>query len=386
MRSWGRLPPAGGTIGLAPARTALVQREPARLLEQGLRGLLGSEAISLHASGREALRVALVHLAARSGRHEVAVPAYTCFSVPAAAVAAGLEVRLVDVTPGGRIDPASAAKLPLARVAALVVGNLFGLPEPLEPLREALRGSGTALVDDAAQSLGAASPEGPVGGRGELGVLSFARGKPLAALGGGALAWSEAPDPALLPAPPRPRRARALVRAALYDLALAPWAFGALSALPGLGVGESVYDPAFARGGIDGASLALAAALLPDLAGRCAERAERARAMGRRLREETAFSPLLADAASRGVYPRLAVVAPSARARDAALAELGDVGAGRLYPSALDRVPALRPHLVGSPACSGAAELSARLLTLPTHTSLAPDRWERVVRTLARLD
>ena len=194
-----QFPPAGSPITPAECVAALRIREPARALVDGLRAILGLECVALYASGREALRVALAHLARRSGRLEVVVPAYTCFSIPAAAVAAGLRVRLVDVTPSGQIDLESLRRTPLENVAALVVSNLFGVPEPIEPVLELSRAAGSAVVDDAAQSLGAQSTEGRTGARGQVGLLSFGRGKPLSALGGGALAWAGANDE--IPAP-----------------------------------------------------------------------------------------------------------------------------------------------------------------------------------------
>lgn len=376
-----RLPPGGSSIGMEARRSPLRVRDPGRVVREELRERLGSGDVTLHASGREALRVALVHLAERSGRREVIVPAYTCFSVPASAVAAGLRVRLVDVSPEGQIDHGALAKLPLERAAAVVVCNLLGVPEPVAPLRALLLSSGVALVDDAAQSIGARSPEGPVGGRGDVGLLSFGRGKPLSALGGGALAWpqdSNAPDG---PAPAAPRRILALLRAAAYDLARVPWIFRILSDVPALGIGETVYAPDFRRGAIDGASLCLAAALLPRLDAQTRSRQLTAEQLARRALEDTRFTPLR-SAAGSGAYPRLGVIAPNRGARDAALAALAALGATVLYPSSLDRIERLRPHLVGPAECPGARDFASRLLTLPTHTSLIPKRVEEIVKAL----
>ena len=168
-------------------------------LRAHLAEVTGARAVSLHASGREALRVALSTLPRRAGTDsEVLLPAYTCFSVAAAAVAAGFRVRLVDVDADGRIDRRSFAQRPLDRVSAVVVTNLFGLPEPVADLRMRCAAEGVPLIDDAAQSFGARDSDGMVGSRCELGLLSFARGKPLAGLGGGAIVWmQEAPPPCL---------------------------------------------------------------------------------------------------------------------------------------------------------------------------------------------
>jgi len=374
---FGRLPPSGEPIGLSGLARVLWEQEPAKALACGLRALLGTAVITFHASGREALRVALGRVAAESGRDEVVVPAYTCFSVPAAAVAAGLRVRLVDVDPDGRIDVSALARLPLERAAAIVVCNLFGVPEPVDTVRKLAEDAGAAVVDDAAQSLGAAGPEGPAGARGSVGILSFARGKPLSALGGGAIVSRG--EPPLLDSSIGPARANAVARALAYNAALAGPVFRLLSGVPALGIGKTVYDPEFVRGAIGGASLALAAALLPDLAAAAARRAARARELAAWFRSRTEFTPILPPEGTTGAFPRLAVRAPTAAARTRALARLEElgVGASAMYPSALDAVAALAPHLAGGPPhVPGARDLAARVVTVPTHGRLRVDLLE----------
>jgi dTDP-4-amino-4,6-dideoxygalactose transaminase len=358
-----------------------------RSVRASLLELLGPARLTLHASGREALRVAFAQLAALSDRDEIWVPGYTCFSIPAAAVAAGLRVRLVEIGLDGRIDPDALARMPLERAAALVVSNLFGVPEPVARLREILNSRGVALVDDAAQSLGARSAEGPVGSRGEVGILSFGRGKPLSALGGGALAWTGSDGPADLPDLPASdaRPFSAVVRAAAFNLALLPPVFRWLAAIPVLGIGETRFDPNFERGGIDGASLCLAAAVLPEFEAANRERAQRAAVLARRIAAETNFSPLVAPEQDEPVYPRLGILAPSAATRDEALCVLAPIGATKMYPSALDAIDALRPYLADETKTPIAREFAARLLTLPTGLALSGERVGFALRTLRRL-
>ena len=379
-----RLPPGGSYYTYSQCRAVFRNPNPLRSARAGFLELLGPVRLTLHASGREALRVAFSQLAALSGRDEIWVPSYTCFSIPAAAVAAGLRVRLVEIGLDGRIDPNALARMPLERAAALVVSNLFGVPEPVARLREILNSRGVALVDDAAQSLGARSTEGPVGSRGEVGILSFGRGKPLSALGGGALAWigSDGPaDPPALDARP----CSAVVRAAAFNLALLPPVFRWLAAIPALGIGETRYDPNFERGGIDGASLCLAAAVLPEFETANRARAQRAAALAERITAETIFSPLLADDGDIAVYPRLGVLAPSASARNDALRALAPIGATRMYPGPLECVKALQPHRVGKSETPGARQFANRLLTLPTGKTLRGERLEFALRTLRKL-
>lgn len=338
-----------------------------------LRERLGVEAISLHRSGREALRVALRCLADRSGRDEVVLPAYTCFSVPSAVVAAGLRVRLVDVDEMGRIDPSDLDSVALENAAALVVCSLFGLPEPIGLVMHRANAAGTALVDDAAQSLGARDRSGPVGGRGEVGVLSFARGKPVGALGGGALAWSQAPPgPPVSSALQGGGRIAATSRALAFDLALWPPLFRLLAALPALGIGETHFDPDFPRGPITAGALALLEQLLPRAARDAERRARSARELALAMRELEGWRPLVSRTDDQPVYPRLAVLAPSGCARDRALEALTSLGAGasKMYPSSIDAIPELRPNLVGAREFPGARSFASRILTLPTDGRL----------------
>jgi dTDP-4-amino-4,6-dideoxygalactose transaminase len=363
---------------------------------------LGSGRVDLYASGRESLRVALHTLSEQRQRKEVIIPAYTCYSVASAAVSAGLRVRLVDVDARGHIDPDRLAELPLERAAAVVVCNLFGLAEPVTQIRAIAEAHGVAVVDDAAQAIGAQDSEGPVGGRGDVGVLSFSRGKPLAALGGGALAWKRttaaqgAPkfaeqvttstldlphSPNIDPAQPL----RALLEAAAHDLALCAWVFRVVAAIPLFQVGTTHFEPKFQRGGIRGSSLLLAASALAELEHTNSARTRRALEIGGRITSETPFEPRLESQGSRGVYPRLAVLAPDAAAREQAMQRLDALGSGasRLYPASLDALEPLRPHLAEPADCPQARVLASRLLTLPTHGRGGSAWLSEIIRSLA---
>jgi dTDP-4-amino-4,6-dideoxygalactose transaminase len=377
-----QLPPAISSLPLAELWRVARSREPVEQLCRQLARRLAARGISLHASGREALRAALLRAAQSTGRGEVLVPAYTCFSVAAACVAAGLGVRLIDLDAHGHALADALPERDWRGAAACLVDNLFGLPSPLHALAARARGAGTWLIDDAAQALGAVSPEGSVGSRGDVGLLSFGRGKPLSGLGGGALAWLSL-EPGSSPALPSPAPLRAGLRRLAYALASTRPAFGLLASIPALEIGESVYDPDFARGGIDGASALLALAGLADLDASAARRRARAHSIAARLAERgSAFEPLLEREGCAGVFPRLALLAPDARRRDAALERLRVCGATPMYPTPLGAIPRLAPHLVGDARCPGAADFCARLLTLPTHARVGEASVEQMLDAL----
>src|SRR5262245_37855451 len=90
-----------------------------------LAGATGASAVTFFPSGRAALSEAVRH-AATPGRDEILIPAYTCWTVPASVVRAGLRVRIVDVDPVALdVDPGALAAAPTDRLAAAVAAHLF---------------------------------------------------------------------------------------------------------------------------------------------------------------------------------------------------------------------------------------------------------------------
>ena len=343
---------------------------------------------TLHASGRDALRAGLAAAAKATGRNEVVLPAYACYSIPAAAVRAGLSVRLVDTDDRGWICPDALARTPLDRAVAVVVTNLFGVPEPVDAIAPLAQSAGALVIDDAAQAMGARARDGIVGGRGNLGLLSFGRGKPLSALGGGALLCRAGEDDTLAPTEPDVTGeggARAALRGLAYDVARAPFVLGPLARIPALGIGTTVYDPSFDSGPMPAEAVALAAALLSGLDAANADRATRAAMMAEAIESGTPFDPLRPRDGEHAIHPRLGLLAPSGEHRDRALERLAFAGATAMYPATLDAVDGLAPNRVGDGPLPSARDFCARLLTLPTHAGMTPRRIDRVVAELARV-
>ena len=384
MRRCYQHPPAGISFDAQQLRQITSLVDPEAQLRQTLSEELDGAEICLLASGREALRQSFLQLRNATGRNEVIVAAYTCYSVPAAAIAAGLRVRLIDCDSRGRLDSALLCDAWLEDAAALVVSNLFGIPEEVGRLRNRCAKAGCALIDDAAQSFGAWNHEGKVGARGDYGILSFGRGKPLGAMGGGALvhrnkttedtaiqidAWS---------------RWKARLRATLFNFALQPRIFPWLAAIPALEVGITHFDPDFRQGAMDPQAIACVAALLNKFEANRELRLQRALRWAEALAGVSGLHPLLASPAEAGAYPRLAVLADDLQLRDAALRcfRSSGVGVAPLYPQALDRVDPLKPYLVASGTYPVAKDLAERLLTLSTSSELPSPS---VIAQLSRL-
>lgn len=385
-----KLPPSGRALGGAALFELISAGTSPRAIAHTRRTLehgLGGRRVVLFGSAREGLVALLTRLRSERGRREIVLPAYCCYSVAAAAVAAGLRVRLVDVDARGRIDAAQLAGLPLESVCAVLVGNLFGLAEPIQRIVEIAGAAGCAVIDDAAQSFGARDEAGGIAGsRGDFGLLSFGRGKPLSALGGGAVAEPRDRGTGLVePATPTPRAVRGAMRAVTHAVAMQGLVFRVLSGIPALGIGETVYDPAIRPGPIDSASLALLRYAVEHAREEAGQRAAVASRLAEAISARSAWTPLRAEAGAVGVYPRLAVVAPDAAHRDAAIRALDRIGAGAsaLYPRSLADVPELAEHTTGGETPAGARSLAARIITLPTHGGLGGSRLEQTLEILA---
>src|SRR4030042_376774 len=189
-----RLPPAGHPIRIRTILEAFLSgpEDVSFLKEFNL-----DIPVFFVSSGTAALVVALSCLKHQSSKNQVILPAYSCPSVIAAIIKAGLEPVLCDLRPNslGMDFDALGAKTGPDPLAIIGV-HLFGIPENIIGLKELAQKRGIILIEDAAQAFGNKvhlSPQssplnayGYLGSFGAIGILSFGRGKPLSLLGGGA--------------------------------------------------------------------------------------------------------------------------------------------------------------------------------------------------------
>lgn len=337
------------------------------------RAFPGAPAI-LTDSGTSALILALQ----ATGTDVVAMPAYACIDLAAAARFAGVSVRLYDVDPEtlGPDEPSLRAALD-AGVSAIVVAHLFGFPVPLDDVRGLADEYGALVIEDAAQGAGAEWRDRPLGVHGDLGVLSFGRGKGTSAAGGGALLASTPAGAARIAVATLTETdavgGLSLVASGAQWLLGRPTLYALPNALPFLRLGEMVYHPAHAPRPISRSSAALLPTALVLARTAVADR----RVRGTRLRT-------LASEAGLGVpsqnpraapgYLRLPVLVRRGVAADKRL------GLVRPYPIALIDHAAMQPALAVHADFPGARELAARLVTVPTHSQVV----ESDERQLAR--
>lgn len=369
MSAWRQLPPVTSPVTTAMIVAALTGSGSRETTERELARRLGGRTVLLTDSGTSALALALrVAVANRPGL-PCALPAYGCFDLVSAALAAGVGIVFYDIDPDSLLPDHDSVEQQLVNgVAALVIVHQYGLPVPVDRLVPLAASHGAILIDDAAQGFGGRIGGSPLGSLGDLGVLSFARGKGTTAGGGGALVVRDSPLAAAIAkgleseAPSRMTMALKL----LAQLVLGrPGLYALPSALPWLRLGETVYREPNHPLRMATARAAVLRASLRTTEAEVARRAANARHV---------IGEVAASARHRLVLPRGADSSPAwlrlpVRAKDTGAArETGrHLGCVRGYPLTLDQVPVLGEAQARPSATPGAHELTRSLWTVPVH-------------------
>ncbi|NIN10957.1 MAG: hypothetical protein GTN62_04420, partial [Gemmatimonadales bacterium] len=176
-------------IGSATFRALGLLGDPRVGLSDYLRERYAAEAVVLYGSGTEALVDALRIAGSIAGRRAtVAIPAFNCFNVAAAAVAAEVPISFYDLDPSTLNPDWESLVDRMADGARVVVtAPLYGIPVDHDTLAESVAAYGAAVIEDAAQGFGAAWRGRPLGALGNISVVSFGRGKGWTGGRGGAL-------------------------------------------------------------------------------------------------------------------------------------------------------------------------------------------------------
>lgn len=157
---------------------------------QELSNYLGGSTVVPCANGTDALQLALMALDLQPG-DAVMVPAFTYVSTAEVAALLRLQVRWVEVSLDHfNILPEALEDAWSPEVRAIIPVHLFGQAAPMEEILSFAREKGIAVVEDAAQALGAEYifPSGErkkVGTIGDIGCTSFFPSKNLGCYGDG---------------------------------------------------------------------------------------------------------------------------------------------------------------------------------------------------------
>jgi dTDP-4-amino-4,6-dideoxygalactose transaminase len=162
--------------------------ERTRMASERLSSLLNEPHVLLTPSCTHALELAMLVLDMKPG-DEVIVPSFTFVSSTNCVLRAGARVVFADISPDTlTIDPEDVERKLTGRTRAIIPVVYGGVSPNLEALESLVRNRGVAIVEDAAQGVGASYRGRPAGTTGEIGCYSFHETKNLSTGEGGAFA------------------------------------------------------------------------------------------------------------------------------------------------------------------------------------------------------
>ncbi len=164
-------------------------------LERELAAHLGVREAVAVSSGTDAILAALMVLGIGAG-DEVVTSTYSFFATAGCIARVGATPVLVDIDPATfNLDPAAVRAALTPRTRAIIPVHLYGLCADMDPIMDAAREHAVAVIEDAAQAIGATYKTRPAGSIGTIGCFSFFPSKNLGAFGDGGLVTTS--DPAL---------------------------------------------------------------------------------------------------------------------------------------------------------------------------------------------
>lgn len=162
--------------------------------EAAVANLLGVRHALSVSSGTDAILVALMALGIGPG-DEVICPSFTFFATAGCIARTGATPVFADSDPATfNLDPDDLVRRITPRTKAVIPVHLFGQAADMDAILAVTRPRGLAVVEDAAQSLGARDKDRACGTIGDAGTFSFFPSKNLGGFGDGGLVATNRDD------------------------------------------------------------------------------------------------------------------------------------------------------------------------------------------------
>lgn len=159
-------------------------------LEGALCRCLGVAHAIAVSSGTDALICAMMALDIGHG-DEVIMPSFTFFATAGSAARVGARPVFVDIDPRTfNLDPDKIEAAITERTRAIIVVHLFGQCAQMDAINALAKRHGLAVIEDAAQAIGATYHGRPAGTLGDLACLSFYPTKNLGGFGEGGMIFT----------------------------------------------------------------------------------------------------------------------------------------------------------------------------------------------------
>ena len=391
------LPPAGSKMRLSKLFSNLLKG----LITPGpdcLRNAVASytkiQNVFLVSQGRAALTLILQVLATESQRRKVVVPSYTCYTVPAAVVRAGLQIFPVDIDPCTLdFDRKRLEEVDPSEILAIVPSNLFGIPNDLSYLETYTKERGIWLVDDAAQAFGARVDDRMVGTFGKAGFYSLSKGKSFTTLGGGILVTR---DEGLANRLSKTLEAISelsfvkafsdIARLTAYTLFLNPSLYWIVEKMPFLRLGESVFNPDFRIEEYNDFLSHIGAFLVGEVDRLNRVRRHNAAFLIERLLNHDKIKVVSGYERTYPIYTRLPILIRVSASRDRIFGELSrqKLGASMSYPTSVNEIPGIGRYLCIDTANPNGQLVAQSIITLPTHAFVRKDDLTSIIDIIER--
>jgi len=354
----------------------------------------------LLSSGKAALTLILQALQQTSpDRDEVLIPAFTCYSVPSAIVRAGLKVRLCDVDPATLDFDFNELKINVKKkdkLLAIVCPHLFGLPANLNKVHELLSDRQITIIEDAAQAMGGNFRGKLLGTLEDIGFFSLGRGKAFSTVAGGVIVTNsdqlaQIIDNKIQKITPQSdiNKVQVIVYALAISALMHPSIFWLPKSMPGLRLGETVYDPRFPIKRFSGFQAGLARNWRKRITLFQTLRKQNMRYWGKILSRFSWLQPIFTiNKSFEETFPllRLPVLVQTASLRDTLLeiSERRGLGIMPSYPTSIDKIEKLK-YLYNGKTYPGAKQCANQLVTFPVHGLVSAKDRLRIVDSLEKL-
>ncbi len=161
-----------------------------REFEAKLRSLLKVKHVLAVSSGTAALLTSLLAIGIRPG-DEVIIPSFTFVATANVVVACGGKPVFVDTKEDYNVDPTRVRKAITKKTRAVIPVHLYGYPADMDELRELADKDSVAVIEDAAESLGAEYKGIQTGAMSDLGCFSLYATKVITSGEGGAISTND---------------------------------------------------------------------------------------------------------------------------------------------------------------------------------------------------
>lgn len=163
-------------------------------LEERLAGYCGTKHAVACASGSDALLLALMAFDVGPG-DEVLLPSFTFFATASAVTRLGARPVFVDLDPASyNLDPARLESALTPRTKAVIPVHLYGQCAEMDAITAFARAHDLAVIEDAAQAIGATYHGRRAGSMSEIGCFSFYPTKNLGGFGDGGMVTTSRDD------------------------------------------------------------------------------------------------------------------------------------------------------------------------------------------------